>query len=137
MKAILAASAAILLLVTAPNRCFALWEIAEVTKAEAMKLGIEVRSTPAGPDDVRVELEFKTDGELKGFSHVDLRIGDGDNSLLTAALKEDRSKEGRVVVSFAADRSQLDRFRIWIMIPGGEGGVAYEMRMKDFVEVKK
>lgn len=137
MKAILSISAAVLLLVAVPNRCFALWEISEVTKAEAMKLGIEVRSNAAGPDAVRVELEFKTDAEFKEFSHVDLRIGDGDKSLVTAALKEDRTKEGRVIVSFAADRSQLDRFRIWIMVPGGRGGVAYEMRMKDFVEVKK
>jgi hypothetical protein len=31
-------------------------------------MGMEVRSEPAGPNHVRVELEFKTEGELKNYS---------------------------------------------------------------------
>jgi hypothetical protein len=136
MKTILTISVMAAFLVI-PNRCSALWEIAEVTKEQAKKLGIEVRSNPAGPDSVRVEMEFKIDAELKNFDRVDLHIGDGDKSLVTAALKEDRSKEGHVIVSFAAERSQIERSKLWIMIPGGRGGVVYEVRVKDFVEVKK
>jgi hypothetical protein len=136
MKAILTISAvAVFLLI--PTRCFALWEIAEVTKEEAKKMGLEVRWNPAGPDDVRVEMEFKVEGVLKDFDRVDLHLGDGGKSLVTASLKEDRSKEGRAVVSFSADRAQLDKIRLSIMIPGGRGGVIYEVRVKDFVELKK
>jgi hypothetical protein len=62
-----------------------------------------------------VVLEFRTEGAFKAFipggkfndsALVQLWIGQGDNPHVTAALKEDRSKEGRVVVGFTADRVQ-------------------------------
>src|SRR5262245_46501532 len=91
--------AVLAVLLVAPGRCFALWGIAPVSKERAKEMGIEVRST-AGPNRVRVEMEFKAEDLLKNFSRVDLRFGEGDNPPLTAALQEDRSKPGRVVVSF-------------------------------------
>lgn len=116
-----------------PSPCFAEWEIALVTRERAKELGVQVRSTPAGPNHVRVELEFKVEGELQGFSRVDLRIG----TRVTAPLREDRSKPGRATVSFSADRAQLDQITLWVMIPGTLGGTVYEVRVKDFVEVTK
>lgn len=77
----------------------------------------------AGPNQVRVELEFKTEGEFEEFSPkgkfkdrsgVELRIGEGNNPLVTAPLREDRSKPGRVVVSFNADRAHLDKIDLWV-----------------------
>jgi hypothetical protein len=114
-----------------------LWEIAPVTKERAKEMGMEVRSIAAGPNDVRVELEFKIDGVLKDFSRVDLRMSDGDKTLVSAALKEDRSKPGRVVVSFAADRTRLDKLNLWVTVPGGRGGIVHDVRVKDFVELEK
>ena len=124
-------------LLVAPSPCFASWEIAPVNKELAKKMGIEVRSEPAGPNRVRVELEFKTEGELKNFSRVDLRISDGGKELVIAPLQEDRSKPGRVVVSFTADRTRLDKMNLWVMVPAPGGGTAYELRVRDFVERKK
>lgn len=132
MKAIAPLSAAAIWLAAA-GPCFALWEIAEVSPEKAKELGMEVRSQAAGPDAVRVELEFKPEGVLKGFGHVDLRVGPGDPPLATAPLQEDRSKPGRVVVSFTADRSRLEQFHLWVMVPEPLGGTAYELRVKDFV----
>ena len=72
------------ILLVAPGRCFALWVTAPVSKERAKELGMEVRSTAAGPNQVRVELEFKTEGKFErfspegkfeGFSGVELRIG--------------------------------------------------------------
>ena len=77
LRAATAIMATSTLLVIAPGPCFALWEIADVSKERAKEMGMDVRSKPAGPADVRVELEFKAEGELKDFSHVDLRFGDG------------------------------------------------------------
>jgi hypothetical protein len=120
-----------------------------VSKEEAKDLGLEVRTTAAGPDHVSVVLEFKTEGNFKAFSPdgkfkdrsgVWLWIGQGENSQLTAALKEDRSKAGRVVVGFTADRAQLDQSNLRVMAPytdGGLGGAEYRLRVKDFVELKK
>ncbi len=124
------------ILVVAPSPCFALWGIAPVTKANAKEMGMEVRSKSAGPKDVRVELEFKIDDKLKNFSRVDLRFGEGDK-MVVAALQEDRSKPGRCVVSFSADRSHLDKIALRVMVPESLGGSAYELRVKDFVELEK
>ena len=137
MKAILNISAVAVFLVVAPSPCFALWGIAPVSKEGAKELGMQVRSEPAGLNHVRVELEFKTEGKFKDFSRVDMRIGEGDNPPVTAALREDRSKPGRVVVSFTADRAQLDKLTLWVMVPESDGGTIYDLRVKDFIELKK
>src|SRR5262245_27671724 len=121
-------------LILAANPCFALWEIALVSKEQAKELGMEVRSHAAGPVDVRVDLEFKLEGVLKNFSEVNLRISDGDKLIATAPLREDRSNPGRVVVSFTADRTRLDKLTLWVMVPQPLGGVVHEVRVKDFVD---
>src|SRR5437764_6519093 len=88
-------------LLVAPSPCFALWVTVPVSKAGAKELGMEVRTTEAGPNHVRVELELNTEGKLKRFSPegnfssycgVELRIGEGKDPLVTAPLREDRSK---------------------------------------------
>jgi hypothetical protein len=135
MKAIITVAVLAILFVVAPRPCFALWEIAPVDKEQAKKMGIEIRSIGAGPNDVRIEVEFKPEGELKNFDRVDLRIG-GDSGV-TAPLKEDRSKPGRVIVSFSAGNAQLDKINLWIMVPESRGGIVYEIRVKEFVDPKK
>jgi hypothetical protein len=124
-------------LLVAPGPCFALWMIAPVSKERAKELGMEFRSAVAGPNQVRVELEFKAESLLKNFSRVDLRYGDGDNPPLTAPLREDRSKPGRIVVSFNADRAHLDKISLWVFFPGSLGGTIYSLRVKEFVELTK
>jgi hypothetical protein len=133
-------------LLIAPSPCFALWMIAHVSKEGAKKLGMEVRTTATGPNHVIVQLEFKTEGKFEEFSpegkfkdlsRVELRIGEGDNPPVTAPLREDRSKPGRVVVSFTSDRTQLDKLRLWVMVRKSDGGIIYDLRVKDFVERKK
>src|ERR1700687_1769267 len=109
MKSFLNISAVAVFLVIAPSPCFALWNIAPVSKERAKELGMEVRTTATEPNHVIVQLEFKTEGKFEEFSpegkfkdrsRVELRIGEGDNPPVTAPLREDRSKQGRVVVSF-------------------------------------
>ncbi len=124
-------------LLVAPGRCFALtWGKAIVSKEQVKEMGIEVRSTAAGANQVRVELEFKADGLLKNFSRVELRFGEGDSPLLTAPLQEDRSKPGRIVVSFNADRAHLDKINLWVYVPGPGGRGIYRLPVKNFVELK-
>jgi hypothetical protein len=106
---------------------------------------MEVRTTANGPNHVIVQLEFKTkgkfqefspEGKFKDHSRVELRIGEGDNPPVTAPLREDRSKPGRVVVSFTADRTQLDKLKLWVVVPEPDGRTIYDLRTKDFVEPK-
>ena len=137
--------AVVAVLFVVPSRSFALWFFEPVTKEKAKEMGMEVRSTADGLNQVEVELEFKTEGVLKNFTedpwknygHVDLRIGKGDNPSLTASLREDRSKPGRVVVRFTANRAQLDEMALWVYVPRELGGDIYNLRVKDFIEPKK
>jgi hypothetical protein len=50
MKAFVSSFAVAALFVTVPGRCFALWEIATVSKEQAKEMGMEVRSARAGPN---------------------------------------------------------------------------------------
>jgi hypothetical protein len=138
--------AVLAVLLVAPGRCFALWLIAPVSPDRAKEMGLEVRSSPAGPDQVRVQLEFKTEGrfkefsaagQFKGRSGVELLIGEGKNPAVTAPLKEDRSKPGRIVVSFNADPAHLDQINLRVMVPEPDGGTIYQIRVKDFVQPEK
>jgi hypothetical protein len=142
--------AVLAVLLVAPGRCFALWVTASVSKERAKEMGIEVRSEEARPNQVRVELEFKTEGEFekfipegkfRDFCGVELRIGDGQNPLVTAPLREDRSKPeqvpGRVVFSFTADRAQLEQLSLCVFAPESDGGTIYVLAVEDFVEPEK
>ena len=134
MKTTFLVSVLALFLAVAPSPCFALWDVALVTPELAKELKMEVRSMAAGPHHVSVELDFSTVGALKDFSRVDLRISEGKNLLVTAALQEDRSQPGRVMVSFTVDRAQLPKLNLQVWVPGGAGGSMYDLRVRDFVK---
>jgi len=85
---------------------------------------------------VQIELEFKSDGPLKKFDCVVLSFGDKNEPRLTATLKEDRSKAGRVIVSFSAGNAQLDKIHLLIVLPVAAGRQVYDIRIKDFVGKK-
>ena len=149
MKTIVSIVTFAVLLTVPPRACFALWDVLTVSKEEAKELGLLVRTTASGPNHVGVELEFRAEGAFKAFrpggkfedrTLVQLWLGQADNPILTATLKEDRSKAGRVVVGFTADRLQLDQINLRVMVPftdGGAGGTEYRLRVKDFVDPKK
>jgi hypothetical protein len=137
MPAILKFAVLAILLAVFPSRCFAAWDLAIVDKQLAKELDMEIRSTAAGPKHVLVELDFKADGSLKAYNRVELRIGERDEPLLTATLKEDKSKPGRVVVSIYASRTQLDKITLRVFVPETLGGSIYEVPLKDFVDVEK
>ena len=138
MKAILTISVLTFLLFAASSPCFALWSGGQVSKEQAKELGMEIRAKASGTNAVWVELEFKPEDKLKSFSHVDLRISEGEKSLVTATLREDRARPGRVVVSFSADRARLDRITLRVVVvPSGQLGAGYELRVKDFVVLEK
>jgi hypothetical protein len=141
MKTSITILALAVLLGAAPSRSFALWGFMTVSKEDAKALGMEVRTTEEGANQVRVDLELNTKGDLKTFTddpygrhgRVVLRIGQEDKPSVTAALLEDRSKPGRVAVSFTADRAELDKLTLEVQVPIGLGGQIYKLRVKDFV----
>lgn len=134
MKAPLTFSALTILFAATPGVCSAMMSIELVTKDRAKALGREVRSSAAGPDTVRVELELETTGELKNYSRVDLELHDGGKLLCASTLTEERPKPGRVVVGFAADRAKLDKFTLRVVVQNGaRQRIGYDIQVKEFV----
>jgi uncharacterized protein (TIGR03067 family) len=137
MRTIISIAVLTFLLVTAPGVCFAEDVIDIVSKERAKELGMEIRAKAAGPDAVRVELEFELKGKLKRFSHVDLEMRDGEKLLVSSTLQEERSRPGRVVVRFAADRSNLDKLTLQVLVQENLGRAVYVIRVKEFVDLEK
>jgi hypothetical protein len=137
MKTILSVSVLAFLFSATVSPCFGMMSIDLVTKERAKELGMEVRATQAGPDGCRVELEFPTKGELKSYLRVDLDVNEGGKLGLSASLKEEPSRPGHVLVSFAADRANLDKITLRVVVGVPRDLVGYELRPKDFVSVEK
>ena len=138
MKTILKFSVLTFLLIAASSQCFALRDLAEVSKERAKELGLEIRSNAAGPDAVWLELEFKTEGRLKDFNHVELEIREGEKLLVAyAALSEKRSNSGSVLVRFMANRAYLDKITLTVVTGFPSADFGNELRVKDFVDLDK
>jgi len=138
MKPTFTLFAAALFFTLAPTPCFAIWDVLIVSKQEAKELGFDVRAT-AGKKYTQVTLEFSADGKLKDFTQINMKLGKGDDLIVSAPLREDRSKPGRILVGVTLGHTQLDKLALTVMVPyrdGGLGGVAYELRVKDLVDVK-
>ncbi|MGI9241820.1 MAG: hypothetical protein ACR2RV_13540 [Verrucomicrobiales bacterium] len=130
---------AVLCLCVFPSPCLALLSFGYVSKQKAEAEGMEIRWQPAGPEGVWVEFSFKTEGRLEEFNqpqrhnYVDLRVGGSEENayLVRAALREDRTKKGRVTVRFTAERAKLHKIELWII--RYLTGVADVVRMGDFI----
>ncbi len=125
------------LLVLTPSVCFAMMAIEIVSKDRAKELGLEVRANAAGLDAVRVELEFETKA-LPRYSRVDLEIRDRGKLLSSSTLREEPAKAGRVIMSFAADRTKLSQFTVRIVTGVGTRNMTgYDIQAKEFVDLEK
>ncbi len=119
-----------------PSWCFALISIENVTPERAKALGLEIRSNAAGPDAVRVEIEFEFQGELKDFERVDLIMQDEGKLLLHSTLQTETSKPGHIVVGFVADKSQLDKLTLRVVtLDGLLEQFGHDLPLKEFVKL--
>src|SRR5690348_14819190 len=101
------------LLFTTP--ALAMMSIEEVTPARAKDLGIEIRTTQAGPDGARITIAFEPKGDLKSFLRVDLEMHDAGKLLLASTLQQEKTDPGKVTVSFAVDKSSADKILVRIV----------------------
>lgn len=122
------------LLLTTLGVCSAMDSIEPLSKERVKALGMVIRSKPAGPDAVWVELEFEVRGELKDVTHVGLEMWSGKKLLLSATLRDNRPSPGHVAVSFTAARSDLDKLNLRVLSDQGLGSVGYQFRVKDVVD---
>lgn len=110
----------------------------DVSRERAKELGVTIRSQTNGQSGIKVWLEFKTQGELKNFSHVNLDITAGEKWLVDAPLLTTRPSPESVVVFFSADPAYLATSVLTIVVQDGvRTRVGYQFKVKDFVELEK
>jgi hypothetical protein len=134
MKPILTLSALAAVLVFTPSQSYALETIEIVTKERAKELGLQMRVTPSGLENVRVELEFETKGQLKGYRYVVLEMKDGEKTLVSSVLKEEKTESGHIIVSFEANRAKLGQITVKVVEMTTATRAGHVMRVKEFVE---
>ena len=117
MKTVFNLLAVAIVLAFTSNPCFAVWDVAIVTPELAKQLGMEFRSTAAGSKHVQVELEFKTDGDLKDFSEVELSFGQGDNLTLRTATDAVTLGPSYAAAGPLAPRNMLAKVRCCLTVP--------------------
>ena len=134
MKAKLTLALLFALFLACPSRCFALRVIADVSKERAKEMGVTLRSRPNGDAGVAVWIEFKAQGVLKNFTHVELRMTSGGKHLVSAPLRATRTGD-KVEAYFSADPDQLAGSTLLIAVTDApRTHIGYEFEVKDFVE---
>jgi len=136
MKPILHFPIVVLLVFAISDPCLALRSIGLVSKEQAKEMGIEVRATPAGPENAWIELKLKPEGKLKDFHHVELEIRDGKKSVVSWCPLRGRLESGKVVVRFMASRAYISKI-ILTLVYGDMEDLGDELHLKDFIEEKK
>ena len=117
--------------------CLAAISTRNVTKNEAKELGVELRAKPNGPNEAWIELEFKPEGKLAGFSHVSLEISDGEKFQLGwTPLKDVRTRSGSILVRLMGNRRYLQNVTLRI-VRGVTEDVGEDIRIKDFVDLNE
>ena len=91
-------------------------------------------SSQGAGSQVAVGGPFKAFTDQGRHNRVEMRLSEGedeDNSVIIAALREDRSKAGRLSVALMIDRAQLKRTQLWIV--QHLAGTARVIRLEDFI----
>jgi hypothetical protein len=123
------------LLVAASSQCFAEIVIEDVSTNRARELGVTIRTNMNGQAGIQVRLEFKTTGELKMYSHVELQIGDGENRIMSAPLLVSSASPERVAVNFSVYPAYLSKSTLTIVVRDTPlGATGYRFEVKDFIE---
>jgi hypothetical protein len=127
------------LFLAAGSPCFAMMELAQVSKAQAQEMGVTIRTNLNGTSGVMVSLEFKPQGMLKDFTRVELEINADSRRLVDAPLQTSRSSADIVSAYFSTDPAYLATSTLMIVVQYGERSrTGYQFRLKDFIEpVKK
>lgn len=126
-------------LVAVPSACLAMMDLETVSKERAKELGLEIRATAAGPDAVRIVLEFAKKGQLLSYHRVALEVRDGGKLLVSSTMKDETPQgkdASRVVVGFAADRTALDKLTLRVVTNHSpRSWTGYDIRVKEFVNL--
>jgi hypothetical protein len=126
------------LLLAVPGRSQAMISVENVSTNRAKELGVTFRATKNGEAGIKVWLEYKTEGELKDVTYVEVQIGDGESRIMSAQLKVTNPGSGTASVNFSAYPKYLPVSSLMIVVyHGPRGDVGYQFQIKDFLDLKK
>src|SRR5688572_25696801 len=129
MKTLLATLSVLLAL---SLQSLALVDVMQVTPADAAKYGIKISTHQSNPHQTGVWLDFKADGELKGFHAVQLSITKDGRNLVALSLATE-IKNGVATAMFNVDPSLLPDCRLMILNRTGErSNSGYAISVKEF-----
>ena len=117
----------------------ALYSVGPLTKEEASKSGITIKSRPNGEEGTKVWIEIEKDGPLGDFSWIELRMKNehGEHFLSTRLHPITRDQTNNIItVSFSVDPSQLDSCSFWLCTGSPVfNGVIHTIKVSDYVDV--
>lgn len=143
MKALIHASIAACLFLAATLPSTAMIDVGDLSKEEAKKLGISMKSRANGDAGILVWVEFKKVDFLEHFTYAEFQLNDAQGKhLASAKLQPLPVVHGQapdvISVSFSVDPSQLENCSIMLVAYGSsQGDVGSILRTKDFLDLKK
>lgn len=131
----------ILLLVVSTLQSNALSFVSPLTKEEAPKVGVTVKSKSNGQARTKVWLEIKKNGPLGDFAAIELQMKDGEGKHLLSTMLQPNpvaynQSDDIVTVSFSVKPSQLNACSFWIF-KGGLGSEILTIKVSDFLNAQK
>ena len=133
----------ILVLVASSLQSNAMYSVGPLTKEEAKKSGVILKSRPNGDAGTQVWLEIKKDGPLGNANFFELRMKDSEgkhllsNRIQPHPVTRDQAKN-IITISFSAKPSQLSACSFWIYKGGSlRDSEILTIKVSDFLEVQK
>jgi hypothetical protein len=138
MKRLLHFLLLVTLLLISGTPSFALRSIGIIDPAKAKEWGIEIRATPSGPEAAWIELEFKAEGALKSFQHVELEINEGEKLLVGyTILNATKTEKGTHLIRLMVNRAFLSKVTLSIITGFPSNYSGNELRLNEHVDVTK
>lgn len=137
-EAVLTLAAAGIVALASSEQCFALQFNKDVSKDEAKKMGVAIRSNRDGENGIKVWIEFEPKGELKKFTQVIVAIGPSGKRMVFAPLMTSHPTPESVSAHFSTDAANVPASVLTIVVQDAERTrIGYQFKVQDFLEIEK
>lgn len=142
MKPTFTIAVSILLFLSSSLSSFAMICVGDLSKEEALELGITMKQRTNGDAGVLVWIEFKKENFLKDFSYCKLQMNDTEGKHLLSAILQQRAvvhgqPEEIASYAFSAEPEQLKHCSFLVVAYGSSrGDVGYNLHVKDYIETE-
>lgn len=123
-----------LCIVAFAQRSSALAVLEDVSKDRAKQLGIIVRSQPSANDDLMVIVEFKKQGDMRGFRWADVELRRKGKRVISSAIQPRTTDKDSVRLDLYMDAAAIPDTTVTIFVYNQpRSGIGYRLKLKDFL----